>query len=105
LEDNSIRIRVIQTHLSCRFHLVGRLPSLCWTWSQIIYQPRNFSEQVSRHHHIGQLKGDVPAMADYFRADHHQLFPQRGQRSVVDLLGQRQFPVRVDAVDKVGSRQ
>ncbi len=73
---------VIQTHLSCRFHLAVDFLGLRWSgsWSQIIDQAQYFSEQVPRHRHLGQLERDVPPVTDDLGTYLHQLFPQRAQR-------------------------
>ena len=65
---------------------------------QIIDQPQDFPKQVSRYYSLGHLESGVPAMADYFRADLHQLLPQRGQRPVLHLLQQGQRPHEVDQI-------
>ncbi len=69
----------IQAYLSRRFYLAVDFLGLRWSgsWSQIINQAQYFLEQAPRHGNLGQLESDVPAMADHFRTDLHQLFPQR----------------------------
>jgi len=49
---------------------------------QPIDEAEDFPKQLSRHRNLCQLERDVPAMADHFRTDFDQLFPQRGQRPV-----------------------
>jgi len=68
---------VIQTHLSCHFHLaVGSLGlRRSGSWPKIIDQPQDFSEQVTGHCHVGQLKGDVAPVSDDLGTDLDQLFP------------------------------
>ncbi len=68
---------VIQTHLSCRFHLAVDFLGLrrSGSWSQIIDQAQYFSEQVPRHRHLGKLKSDVPTVPDHLGADLDQLLP------------------------------
>ncbi len=44
-------------------------------WSQIIDQPQDFSEQVTGHCHLGQLKGDVTSVNDDLGTDLDQLLP------------------------------
>ncbi len=85
---------VIQTHLSCRFHLAVDFLGLrrSGSWSQIIDQAQYFSEQVPRHRHLGQLERDVPPVTDDLGADLDQLLAQSGQRPVLDLIGQRWRP-------------
>jgi|GEM_PF-6791975 hypothetical protein len=46
--------------------------------SQIINQAQDFPKQFPWHRHLGQLEGDIAAMADHLRADLHQFLPQRG---------------------------
>ena len=72
------------------FYLAVDVPGLrrSWSWSQIIDQAQDFPEQFPRHRHLGQLEGDVAAMADHLGTDLHQLLPQRGQRPVLHLLRQ-----------------
>ncbi len=43
--------------------------------SRIIDQAQDFPEQFPRHRHLGQLEGDVPAMADDLGTDLDQLLP------------------------------
>ena len=64
-------IPVIQTHPSCRFHLVANFSGLRrnGSSSQVINQVQDFPEQLPRHRHLGQLERDVPAMADTFGSD------------------------------------
>ncbi len=71
LEGHSAIFLAIQTHLTCRFHLVIDFLGLrrSGSWSQIINQAQDFPEQFPRHRHLGQLERDVPAMADHFRTD------------------------------------
>ena len=59
-------------------------------WSQIIDQPQDFSEQVTEHCHLGQLKGDVTSVNDDLGTDLGHILPQRGERSVLDVLRQSQ---------------
>ncbi len=54
---------------------------------QPIDEAEDFPKQLSRHRNLGQLERDVPSMADHFRTDFDQLFPQRGQRPMLDLFG------------------
>ncbi len=70
-------IPVIQMQLSCRFYLAVTFLALRrnGSWSQIIDQTQDFPEQCLRHGNLGQLERDIPAMADHFRTDLHQLFP------------------------------
>ncbi len=70
---------VIQTHLSCRFHLAVDFLGLrrSGSWSQIIDQAQYFSEQVPWHSNLGQLEGDIPAMAHDLGPDLEQLLSQR----------------------------
>ena len=86
------------THLSCRatWMLLDGSPS--WRqrgWPQPIDEAEDFSEQLPRHRNLRQLESDIPAMADNFGPDLHQLFPQRGQRPVFHLLRQGQRPHEV----------
>ncbi len=91
---------VIQMHLSRYFHLAVDFLGLRrgGSRSQIIDQPQDFPEQVSRHRHLGQLERDVPPVAHHFRTDLHQLFPQCGQRPVLYLLRQGQSPHEVGQI-------
>ncbi len=63
--------------------------------SEIINQTQDFPEQFPRHRHLGQLEGDVPAMAGNPSSNLDQLLPQRGQGPVLDLLWQSQRPHEV----------
>ncbi len=65
------RFSTIQTRPSCRFHLAVDFPDLrrSGSSSQIINQAQDFPEQFPRHHHLGQLERDVPAMADHLSTD------------------------------------
>jgi hypothetical protein len=69
---------VIQTHLSCRFHLAVDFLGLrrSGSWSQIIDQAQYFSEQVPRHHYLGQLERDVPTVPHHLGADLDQLLAE-----------------------------
>ena len=58
--------------------------------AQIINQTQYFLEQTSRHGNLGQLEGDITAMADDFGPDLHQFLPHRGQRPMRNLFGQGQ---------------
>jgi len=81
-------------HLSRHFHLAKACPGLRRgrPWPQIIDQPQDLSEQVSRYRHLGQLERDVPPVAHHFRTDLHQLFPQCGQRPVAYGSCQAEIP-------------
>jgi hypothetical protein len=74
LEGHLARFSAIQTHPCCRSHLALDFPGLRRNGSSsyIINQAQDFLEQAPRHRHLGQLKCDVPAMADYFRTDLQQ---------------------------------
>ncbi len=65
---HSANFVVIQTHLSRRFYLAADSLGLrrSGSSSQIINQAQDFPEQFPRHGNLGQLKRDVPAMADNF---------------------------------------
>ena len=92
LEGHSVIFLAIQTHLSCRFLLAVDSLGLrrSGSSSQIINQAQDFPEQASWDCNLGQLKCDVPAMADNFRTDLDQLLPQRRQRPLLHGIGQRQ---------------
>jgi len=64
LEGGLPKISAIQTHPLCRFHLAVDFPGLrrSGSWSQIIDQAQDFSEQIRRHRYLGQLERDVRAM-------------------------------------------
>ena len=47
-----------------------------------------FSGTVPTARHLGQLEGDVPAVADHLGADLHELLAQRRERLVCHLLRQ-----------------
>ena len=49
---------------------------------------KNFLEQTTRHHDLGHLEGDGPAMANDPRVDLHQPLAQRGHRPEFRLGGQ-----------------
>ena len=53
-------------------------------------RPQDMLEQAARYHDVGHLERDRPAMADDFGANLHQAVPQRGQRQLLNLVGQRQ---------------
>ena len=80
---------VIQTHLSYLFHRTVDSVGLrrSGSWSQIIDQAQDFSEQSPRHRHLGHLERDVPAMADHLGADLDQLHAQFGDRPTLGILG------------------
>jgi hypothetical protein len=73
-------------HLSPHFHLAVDFIRLRRgeSWSQIIDQPQDLPEQVSRHRHLGKMERDVPRVADHLRTDLDELVPQRGQVPVTD---------------------
>ena len=75
LEGHSVIFLAIRTHLSCRFLLAVDFPGLrrSGSWSQIINQAQDFPEQFPRHRYLGQLEGDIPAMADDLGPDLDQL--------------------------------
>ncbi len=50
-------------------------------------QPKDFLKQAPWDRYLGQLEGDIPAMADNFGPDLAQLLAQSGQRPVLDLFG------------------
>ena len=97
LEGHLVVSLAIQTHLSCRNLLAVDSLGLrrSGSSSQIINQAQDFLEQSPRHRHLGQLERDVPAMADNFGPDLHQLLSQRGQRPVLHFLRQGQRPHEV----------
>ena len=92
VEGHLVVSLAIQTHLSCRNLLAVDSLGLrrSWSSSQIINQAQDFLEQASWDCNLGQLKCDVPAMADNFRTDLDQLLPQRRQRPLLHGIGQRQ---------------
>jgi len=64
----------------------------CQGWSsQSVDQPQDLSEQITRHGDLSHLEGDVSAMSN-------QLRPDRRQRPVLQLFGQRQGPHEVGQV-------
>jgi hypothetical protein len=75
-------LSVIQTHLSRHFHLTVDFFGLRrgGSWSQIIDQPQEFSEQVSRHRHLSQLERDIPPVTDHFPTDLDELVLYPGQK-------------------------
>ena len=77
LEGHLVVSLVIRKQLFRRFHLAVDFLGLrrSGSSSQIINQAQDFLEQAPRHGNLGQLEGDVPAMADNFGPDLHQLFP------------------------------
>ncbi len=95
LEGHSVTFLAIQIHLSCRFLLAVNSLGLrrSGSSSQIINQAQDFLEQAPRHRYLGQLERDVPAMADNFGPDLDQLLAQSGQRPVLGIPGQREFPL------------
>ncbi len=46
-----------------------------WRCPQIIDQPHDFLKQAPWDRHLGQLEGDIPAMADDLGPDLDQLLP------------------------------
>jgi hypothetical protein len=77
LEGHLYRFSTIQTHPSCRFYLAVDFPGLRrnGSSSQIINQAQDFLQQASWHGNLGQLEGDIPAVADDLGPDLHQLLP------------------------------
>ena len=67
----------IQTHPFCRFHTAIDFLGLRrnGSSSQIFDQAQDFPEQFPRHRHLGQLEGDVAAVAHDLGADLDQLLP------------------------------
>ncbi len=92
LEGHSVIFLTIQTRPSGRFLLAVDSLGLrrSGSSSQFIDPPQDFPKQVPGHGNFRQLERDVPAMADNLGPDLHQFLPQRGQRSVLDLLRQGQ---------------
>lgn len=62
---------VIRTHLSHRLNSVVSFLGLRrnGSSSQVIDQPQDFLEQVSRHGNLGQLERDITAMANDLGSD------------------------------------
>ncbi len=94
-EAQSAQFFAIQTHPSCRFHLAVDFPGLrrSRSWSQIINQAQDFSEQASRHGNLRQLESDIPSVPDDLGTDLHQFLPQRGERPAPVLLGITHFGI------------
>ncbi len=92
-EGHSVIFLAIQTHPSCRFHLAMVFCNLrrSGSSSQFIDPPQDSPKQVPGHGDFGQLKRDVPAMADDLGVDLDQLLPLRGQWPVLELLGEFQW--------------
>ncbi len=82
LECHSIACPAIQTYFSRYIHRAVDFLGLrrSGSWSQIINQAQDFSEQFPRHRDLGQLERDVPPVTDDLGTDLHQLFPQRAKR-------------------------
>ena len=97
VEGHLVVSLVIQAYLSRTFHLTVDFLGLrrSGSSSQIITQAQDFLEQAPRHRHLGQLERDVPAMADHFRTDLHQLFPQRGQRLVFHFMRKNESGINI----------
>ena len=57
---------------------------------QSVDQAQDVGEQASRDCDFGKLERDIATMPDDLGADLDQLFPQCGERTVFDLLRQRQ---------------
>ena len=66
-------------------------PPSCRPWypSDAVDAVQDVGEEVSRDCDLGQMESDVAAVADYLRADLHELLAQRRERPVPHLLGQR----------------
>ena len=73
LEAHSANFVVIQTHLSHRLFLTVSFLVLRWSgsWSQIINQAQDCREQPPRNRDLGQLEGNIAAMAGNLGADFH----------------------------------
>jgi len=71
LEGHLVVSLVIQTHLSCRIHLAVGFLGLrrSGSSSQFIDLPQDFPKQIPGDSDLGQLEGDVPAMADHLGPD------------------------------------
>jgi len=79
LEGHSVIFFAIQTHLSHRFCLTVDFLGLHRKGSspQVINQAQDLLEQALWHGNLGQLEGDISAMADHFRTDLYQFLAQR----------------------------
>ena len=88
LEGNLVVSLAIQTYPSCHNLLAVGFLSLgrSGASSQFIDLPQDFPKQISGDSDLDQLEGDVPAMADHFCFELHQLLPQPRERSVLNLL-------------------
>jgi hypothetical protein len=84
--------------------LTPRASRSCRKWPRP--EPRDptedLGEQRSRHRHFGQLEHDVAAVAGDSGTDLDQLLAQGGERSLLDLLRQRQRAQKVGEI--VGER-
>ena len=55
----------------------------------------DFREHLPRQGNLGHLERNIAAVADDLYADLDHILPQRGERSVPDVLRQGQCPLRV----------
>ena len=71
VEGHLVVSLAIQTHLSCRILLAVGFLGLrrSGSSSQFIDLPQDFPKQIPGDSDLGQLEGDVPAMADHLGAD------------------------------------
>ena len=65
---------------------------------QAVNQAQDDGDQASRDRDLSKLERESGTVADDFGTDLDQLFPQRGQRLVLDFLRQSQCPSWVQAV-------
>jgi len=73
-------------------------------WTQRGDCREDLLEQRTRHHHLRHLEGDRSTVPDDLRADLDQPVPQRGQRPMLDLLGQRQGAPTTSSPRQRGAR-
>ncbi len=92
LEDHSVIVLAIRTHLSCRFLLAVDSLGLrrSGSSSQFIDPPQEFPKQVPGHCDFRHLERHIATMADDLGSDLDQLLAQRSHGPVFDLLRQRQ---------------
>ena len=61
-----------------------------WLRPQAVDQLEDFREHLPRQGNLGHLERDIAAVVDNLCADLDHILPQRGERSVLDILRQGQ---------------
>jgi hypothetical protein len=64
-------------------------------WSKPVNHQKNAPEQIARHGDLRHLEGHVAPVDKELRANLDELFPQAGQRPILDVVQQRQCAQKV----------